>query len=214
MAVTSANEVDEIAALAAAATRRTLVVARRTAEARRQTQARQRATASAATPAAAHAREDAALAAAWRREAIAARWAAADVLRAHDPQTAAAWDERVHAAGIDPDTVRSEATTSTAVTTSTDPDAAASDVVTEHLAGVYTEEAGAATAATEHPGGFRALRNLPPPTGWPAASVADLIAATHCETPERGHSAAFDPTPATTADVERLEHTRDEGVER
>jgi len=212
VAVTSANEVDEIAALAAAATRRTLVVARRTAEARRQTQARQRATASAATPAAAHAREDAALAAAWRREAIAARWAAADVLRAHDPQTAAAWDERVHAAGIDPDTVRSEATTAADTGTSTDPDAAASDVVTEHLAGVYTEEAGAATAATERPGGFRALRNLPPVGS--DASVADLIAATHCETPERGHSAAFDPTPATTADVERLEHTRDEGVER
>jgi hypothetical protein len=201
VAVTSANEVDEIAALAAAATRRTLVVARRTAEARRQTQARQRATASAATPAAAHAREDAALAAAWRREAIAARWAAADVLRAHDPQTAAAWDERVHAAGIDPDTVRSEATTSTGITTSTDPDAAASDVVTEHLAGVYTDEAVTAAPATT-------------PTDAPAASVADLIAATHCETPERGHSAAFDPTPATTADVERLEHTRGEGVER
>jgi len=213
VAVTSANEVDEIAALAAAATRRTLVVARRAAEARRQTRTRQRATASAGAPAAVHVREDAALAAAWRREAVAARWAAADVLRAHDPQTAAAWDERVHAAGIDPDTVRSEATTATAVTTSTDPDAAASDVVTEHLAGVYTEEAGAATAATEHPGGFRALRNPPPPTGS-AASVADLIAATHCETPERGHSAAFDPTPATTADVERLEHTRDEGVQR
>ncbi len=182
--VTSANEVDEIAALTAAATRRTLVVARR-----------------------------AALATAWRREAVAARWAAADVTRDQDPQTAAAWDERVHAAGIDPDTVRSEATTSTAVTTSTDPDAAASDVVTEHLAGVYTEQAGAATAATERPGGFRALRN-PPPTGWSAASVADLIAATHCETPGRGHSAAFDPTPATTADVERLEHTRGDGVER
>jgi hypothetical protein len=68
------------------------------------------------------------------------------------------------------------------------------------------------TAATERPGGFRALRNLPPVGS--DASVADLIAATHCETPERGHSAAFDPTPATTADVERLEHTRDEGVER
>jgi len=207
VAVTSANEVDEIAALAAAATRRTLVVARRAAEARRQTRTRQRATASAGAPAAAHAREDAALAAAWRREVIAARWAAADVLRAHDPQTAAAWDERVHAAGIDPDTVRSEATTSTGITTSADPDAAASDVVTEHLAGVYTEEAGAATAAAERPGG------LPPPAGSDA-SVADLIAATHCETPGRGHSAAFDPTPATTADVERLEHTRDEGVER
>ncbi len=178
--VTSANEVDEIAALTAAATRRTLVVARR-----------------------------AALATAWRREAVAARWAAADVTRDQDPLTAQAWDERVHAAGIDPDTVRSEATTSTG-TTSTDPDAAASDVVTEHLAGVYTEEAG---AATERPGGFQALRNLPPPVGSDA-SVADLIAATHCETPERGHSAAFDPTPATTADVERLEHTRDEGVER
>jgi len=213
VAVTSANEVDEIAALAAAATRRTLVVARRAAEARRHARTRQRAPASAAAPAAVHVREDAALAAAWRREAIAARWAAADVLRAHDPQTAAAWDERVHAAGIDPATVRSEATTCTGITTSTDPDAAASDVVTEHLAGVYTEEVGAGTAATERPGGFRALRN-PPPTGWPAASVADLIAATHCETPERGHSAAFDPTPATTADVERLEHTRDEGVER
>jgi len=62
-------------------------------------------------------------------------------------------------------------------------------------------------AATERPGGW------PPPAGSDA-SVADLIAATHCETPERGHSAAFDPTPATTADVERLEHTRDEGVER
>jgi len=209
VAVTSANEVDEIAALAAAAARRTLVVARRAAEARRQAQPRERATASAAAPAAVHAGEDAALAAAWRREAIAARWAAADVLRAHDPQTAAAWDERVHAAGIDPDTVRSEATTSTAVTTSADPDAAASDVVTEHLAGVYTEQAG---AATERPGGFRALRNLPPVGS--DASVADLIAATHCETRERGHSAAFDPTPATTADVERLEHTRDEGVER
>jgi len=208
VAVTNANEVDEIAALAAAATRRTLVVARRAAEARRQAQAqtRQRATAAAAAPAAAHAGEDAALAAVWRREAIAARWAAADVLRDQDAQTAAAWDERVHAAGIDPDTVRSEATTSTG-TTSTDPDAAASDVVTEHLAGVYTEEAGAATAAAERPGG------LPAPAGSDA-SVADLIAATHCETPERGHSAAFDPTPATTADVERLEHTRDEGVER
>lgn len=209
--MTSANEVDEIAALAAAATRRTLVVARRAAEARRQARTRQRATASAAAPAAAPAGEDAALAAAWRREAIAARWAAADVTRDQDPLTAQAWDERVHAAGIDPDTVRSEATTSTG-TTSTDPDAAASDVVTEHLAGVYTEEVGAATAAAERPGGFRALRN-PPPTGS-AASVADLVAATHCETPERGHSAAFDPTPATTADVERLEHTRDEGVER
>jgi len=213
VAVTSANEVDEIAALAAAATRRTLVVARRAAEARRQARTRPRATASAAAPAAGHAREDAALAAAWRREAIAARWAAADVLRDQDPQTAAAWDERVHAAGIDPDTVREEATTAADTGTSTDPDAAASDVVTEHLAGVYTEQAGAATAATEHPGGFRALRNLPPPVGSDA-SVADLIAATHCETPERGHSAAFDPTPATTADVERLEHTRDEGVER
>jgi len=168
------NEVDEIAALAAAATRRTLVVARRAAEARRQAQARQRATESAGAPAAAHAREDAALATVWRREAIAARWAAADVLRAHDPQTAAAWDERVHAAGIDPDTVRSEATTSTGITTSTDPDAAASDVVTEHLVGVYTEQAGAATAATEHPGRLRAL-----PTES-AASVTDLIAATHC----------------------------------
>jgi len=206
VAVTSANEVDEIAALTVAAARRTLVVARRAAEARRQAQARQRATASAAAPVAVHAGEDAALAAAWRREAVAARWAAADVTRDQDPLTAQAWDERVHAAGIDPDTVRSEATTSTG-TTSTDPDAAASDVVTEHLAGVYTEEAGAATAAAERPGGL-------PPTPGSDASVADLIAATHCETPGRGHSAAFDPTPATTADVERLEHTRDEGVER
>jgi hypothetical protein len=199
--VTSANEVDEIAALTAAATRRTLVVARRAAEARRQAQARQRGTASAGAPAAVHAGEDAALAAVWRREAVAARWAAADVARDQDPQTAAAWDERVHAAGIDPDTVRSEATTAADTGTSTDPDAAASDVVTEHLAGVYTEEAATAAPATT-------------PTDVPDASVADLIAATHCETPGRGHSAAFDPTPATTADVERLEHTRDEGVER
>jgi len=123
------------------------------------------------------------------------------VLRAHDPQTAAAWDERVHAAGIDPDTVRSEATTSPGITTSTDPDAAASELVTEHLAGVYTDEAGTAAPATTR-------------TDAPAPSVADLVAATHCETPERGHSAAFDPTPATPADVERLEHTRDEGVQR
>lgn len=199
--MTHPSEVDEIAALTAAATRRTLVVARRAAEARRQTRTRQRATASAAAPAVAHAREDTALAAVWRREALAARWAAADVTRDQDPFTAQAWDERVHAAGIDPDTVREEATTAADTGTSTDPDAAASDVVTEHLAGVYTDEAGTAAPATTR-------------TDAPAPSVADLVAATHCETPERGHSAAFDPTPATPADVERLEHTRDEGVER
>ncbi len=61
--MTHPSEVDEIAALTAAATRRTLVVARRAAEACRQTRTRQRATASAAAPAVAHAREDTALAA-------------------------------------------------------------------------------------------------------------------------------------------------------
>jgi len=204
VAVTSANEVDEIAALAAAATRRTLVVARRAAEARRQARTRQRATASAGAPAAAPVWEDAALAAAWRREAIAARWAAADVTRAQDPQTAAAWDERVHAAGIDPDTVRSEATTSPGITTSTDPDAAASELVTEHLAGVYTDEAGTAAPATT-------------PTDAPAPSVADLVAATRSDEQDLEHSAAFDPTPAAAVDVgldAAPERTRDEGVER
>ncbi len=70
-----------------------------------------------------------------------------------------------------------------------------------------TEDVDLFTPEPGGPGGW------PPPAGSDA-SVADLIAATHCETPGRGHSAAFDPTPDTTADVERLEHTRDEGVER
>jgi len=235
VAVTSTNEVDEIVALTAAAARRTLVVARRAAEARRQARTRQRATASAAPPAAGHAREDAALAAAWRREATAARWAAADVARDHDPVAAAAWDQRVRDAGIDPDEVRAEAVdeevgdpgtatapgegttvdaepatghgpdpTSAATSAGAGPDAA--DLVTEHLAETYTDEA---------------LDRAGDADPTPTPTVGDLIAATEPVERDLPASAAFsvsalgnDEGVDAALDVGRLEHTRDEGVER
>jgi hypothetical protein len=202
--VTHPNEVDEIAALAAAATRRTLVVARRAAEAHRQTRTRQHPTASTAAPAAAHAGQDAALAAAWRREAIAARWAAADVTRDQDPVAAAAWDERVRDAGIDPDEVRSEAldgqvsdpVTATAPGEGTaGPDAAG--LVTEHLAETYTDE-----ALNRAGGGVPA----DPPT------VGDLIAATEPVQRDLPASAAF--SVSSLGDDEAVDAALDVGPEQ
>jgi len=116
--VTHPSEVDETAEAMAAQMRRALIVARRAAQARRLAATRRpsreaptatRRVGAAVVAAALAARENAVLADQWRREALAARWVAADVTRDQDPVAAAAWDERVRDAGIDPDEVRAEA---------------------------------------------------------------------------------------------------------
>jgi hypothetical protein len=96
-------------------------------------------------------------------EALAARWAAADAAREQDPVAAQAWDHRVTTAGVDLQKVHNH---SEIPGRGHDADAVvgtagASDLVTEHLAEVYTDTA------------------LDPDAPAPAPTVADVLAAAH-----------------------------------
>ena len=141
-------------------------------------------------------RTDADLAARYRLEAMAARWAAADAVRGRDPGTAAAWDERVREAGIEPtDVIRDSADPHP------DPVAAgresgdhgrdlggdpASELVTEHLAEVYTDQAADRVDSGDRP--------VPQ-----ELSTAELIAASSPEVPTAGR-------PATEPAAHRTPH--------
>jgi hypothetical protein len=143
---------------------RALIAARRAAQSR--TAQRQATPVAVRTPADVS-RSDADLAARYRLEAMAARWAAADAQRSRDPQTAAAWDERVRDAGIDPTRIIATTLGPGGPDTGLDRDLSGdptSDVVTEHLSEVYTDQA----ADWVDAGGQRSPRE---PT------VAELIAA-------------------------------------
>ena len=136
-------ELDPIARELTQHLERALATARRAAQSR--TAQRQVTSAAARTPAEVS-RTDADLAARYRVEAMAARWAAADAQRARDPQTAAAWDERVRDAGIDPTRIIATPLEPLAggVDTGLDRDLSGdptSELVTEHLSEVYTDQA-------------------------------------------------------------------------
>jgi hypothetical protein len=100
-------------------------------------------------------------------EALAARWAAADAVREQDPVAAQAWDHRVTTAGVDLQKVLNHSQvpgtdpSSVGVETAVVGTAGASDLVTEHLAEVYTDTA------------------LHPDAPAPAPTVANLLDAAH-----------------------------------
>lgn len=159
-------ELDPIARELTQHLERALVTARRAAQSRaaQQQAVRRNTVALAAEQGQGIARE---LATAHPAEALAARWAAADAAREQDPVAAQAWDHRVTTAGVDlqkvlnhsqvPGTDPSSVRVGTAVVGT----AVASDLVTEHLAEVYTDTA------------------LHPDAPAPAPTVADLLDAAH-----------------------------------
>lgn len=189
--MTHPSEVDAVTHEFTQIASRALIAARQVmAHRQQQTQMAHRAAHNAAVAA-----QQAELARHWRAEALAARWAATEAMREHDPRTADAWSQRLEESGVDTDSIRRDAARQDGPERGEPetPDAAtvaASTLVAEHLAAEYVNE------------GLDAPPEVTAPSPPEAADITALIADTTVGEAEKSSQPDLTPDqPAASVDT-------------